>query len=87
MLQPTRTLTGAFLRVQCRVMLELLNQRKETEMQTWAMWTFGLIAFSAVTKALVIGFADYPRTHGRGTDAIDLVIAFAWLVWGACAIW
>ena len=56
-------------------------------MQTWAMWTFGLIAFSAVTKALVIGFGDYPRTHGRGTDAIDLVIAFAVLLWGACAIW
>jgi predicted PurR-regulated permease PerM len=68
-------------------MLELLNQRKETEMQTWAIWTFGLLAFSAVTKALVIGFINYPRVRGRGIDVIDMVILFAWLVWGACAIW
>ena len=56
-------------------------------MQTWAMWTFGLLAFSAVARVMVIGFWDYPRIHERGTDAISLLIAVAWLVWGACAIW
>jgi hypothetical protein len=45
-----------------------------------------MIAFSAVLKVLVLGFVDYPRTISRSTDAIDLMMAIAWLVWGACAI-
>jgi len=56
-------------------------------MQTWAIWTFGLMAVSAVLRALLIGLADYPRTVGRGTDVLDLMAAVAWLMWGVSAIW
>lgn len=56
-------------------------------METWAYWMFGVMALGMVLKGLCIALVDYPRTSGRGTDAIDIIIVMGFLIWGSCVLW
>lgn len=52
-------------------------------MRTWYLWTLGYLSLSAVLKLIVVGFHEaYPRLTSRGSDALDVFILLAWVVWG-----
>lgn len=55
-------------------------------METWCKCTIGLVALSVILTALCLGFVDYPREHKRSTDAVNLIIDAAWLIWGLLVV-
>lgn len=56
-------------------------------MREWALWMFGLLAFTAVCRIIVMGIVDYPRIKSRGADCVDLLAEVAFIVWGIFALW
>jgi len=65
------------------MVVTIQQTKKENDMETWALWTFGMLAFSSLVKILAIGLLEYPREQNRITDVGDLIVAVVWLLWGA----
>ena len=56
-------------------------------MNTWAMWTLGILALTTVVRLLHIGFSDdYPREVTRQEETISVLLRLVWIIWGVCAI-
>jgi hypothetical protein len=63
------------------------QNERESSMSTWAIWTYGLLIFSVVSKLLAMGTLNYPRTATLLADSVDVLILMAWIIWGTLAIW
>ena len=56
-------------------------------MNTWAMWTLCILAFTTTLRILNIGFSeDYPREVTRQEEAISVFLRVVWIIWGVGVI-
>jgi uncharacterized protein YpmS len=65
------------------MVVRIQQAKKENDMETWALWTFVMLAFNSLVKILAVALVEYPREQNRISDVCDLIGAVVWLLWGA----